>query len=144
MDKIWKIIIGLLVSVFLLMTATANLMLVEVFHNYRLLLTSDGCGYAKSIGLPIENDQGQCSVIIRFTPDVFGGGGTLHMADNQKINITESMLLATSKIEGELPLDHISQNHLNWFWRWSVVAYAVGAVTLIYGLMRARKTGKYQ
>jgi hypothetical protein len=95
-------------------------------------LTIEGCVYAQSIDLPVERNNGQCSVVMRFAPYAIGGGGVLHLNDGKTVSITDTMLLATAELDNKLPLTPIQRERLTLVYIWLGVMIAIGGLTLIY------------
>lgn len=130
MDRELKLILGILSSMIIVLIALSNMSRKVDMHSYRLILTSEGCAYAQSIGLPVEKTNGQCSVQARFLPHSISPGGVLQLDNDKKISITDSMLLATSRLDKDLPPTPKQREGMVWFWVWMGVAIVVGGVTL--------------
>lgn len=124
-----KILLGLIATAFLALIAIGNLSLPMDLHTYRLTLTNDGCAYAQSINLQVEKTNGLCSAQARFWPNAIGGGGAIHLDNDKKITLTESMLLATEKLEIVLPPTPAQRKGWIWFFGWMVAALIVAAAT---------------
>lgn len=129
MDRELKLILGIIGSMIIVLIALSNMSLKVDLHSYRLILTSEGCVYAQSIGLPVEKTNGQCSVQARFLPHSISPGGVLQLDNDKKITITDSMLLATSRLDNDLPPTKAQREGLLWFWVWMGAAIVVGGVT---------------
>lgn len=99
-----KLLGGLFCMVVSLFIVLINLSLLEDLPAYKLSLTVEGCAYAQSIDLLVEKNNGQCSVVTRFLPHAISSGGVLYLNDGKTISITDSMLLATAKLDTKLPL----------------------------------------
>lgn len=142
MDRELKALLGFIATMIIAMIAMSNLSLVIDLHTYRLTLTSEGCAYAKSIGLQVEKDDSQCSVQARYQPYRISSGGVLHLDDDKIIAITDSMLLATTLLDTDLPMTLAQRNGLKWFWVWVGVALVVASVTFFrWGRKPANKRG---
>lgn len=59
-----------------------------------LTFTSDGCQFAKGIGLKISMDNNECTAIARFDYYHLGGGGSIRLDDDRVVRISSSSLLA--------------------------------------------------
>lgn len=59
-----------------------------------LTFTSEGCRFAKSIGLKTSMDNNECTAIARFDFYRFGGGGSVRLDDDRVVMISSSSLLA--------------------------------------------------
>jgi len=140
MDRELKLILGIIGTAFIVLIALSNISHKVDLHSYRLILTNEGCAYAQSIGLPAERVNGQCSVQARFLPHSISPGGVLQLDDDKKITITDSMLLATSRLDTDLPPTLAQREGLMWFWVWMGVAVVVGGVTFYkWGRKPAKK-----
>lgn len=73
----------------------------EQTRTFHLDLTSEGCRYAKTLKLPV-NDNEICHVVARFRPFRFSSGGILYRPDGEQVQITTSMLLGYSIEKTEL------------------------------------------
>lgn len=98
----WGIAAILLGFVALMLSANAAGDLDRVGQTYRLDLTPDGCRYAKTLKLPVT-DNDTCHVVARFRPFRFSGGGVLYRPDGEEVTVTTSMLLGYSVQNVELP-----------------------------------------
>jgi hypothetical protein len=127
-----KLLGGLFCMAISLFIASVNLLLIEDIHAYRLSLTIEGCGYAQSIDLPIEKNNGQCSVITRFAPYAVGTGGVLYLDNGKTVSIADTMLLATAQLDAKLPLTPIQRERLKWAYVWFGIAISIGCMTFIY------------
>lgn len=59
-----------------------------------LTFTSEGCRFAKSIGLKISMDNNKCNAVVRFDFYRLGGGGSVRLDDDRVVMISSSSLLA--------------------------------------------------
>lgn len=59
-----------------------------------LTFTSEGCQFAKGIGLKISMDNNECTAIARFDSYRLGGGGSIRLDDDRVVMISSSSLLA--------------------------------------------------
>ncbi|MFZ3262269.1 MAG: hypothetical protein WA135_15455 [Thiobacillus sp.] len=132
MDRELKTLLGIMATAIIVMIAMSNLSLVTDLHTYRLTLTTEGCAYAKSIGLQVDKANGQCSVQARFRPHKISSGGVLHLDDDKTIAITDSMLLATAPLDTDLPMTQAQRDGLKWFWVLIGVAIAVGGAAFYF------------
>ena len=139
MDRELKTLLGFIATMIIVMVAMSNLSLVTDLHTYRLTLTAEGCAYAQSIGLQVDKADGQCSAQARFRPHKISSGGALHLDDDKTITITDSMLLATTLSDNDLPTTLAQRNGLRWFWAWMGVALAVAGVTFYKWGRKQRK-----
>ena len=142
MDRKLKLMFGIIGSLILVLIALGNMSRKVDMHSYRLILTSEGCVYAQSIGLAVERVNGQCSAQARFLPHTISPGGVLQLDNDQKITITDSMLLATSRLDNDLPPTPAQREGLVWFWVWMGVAVAVVGVTFYKWGRKKSNTGK--
>lgn len=127
MERELKLALGVIGTLIIVLIAISNMALMVDLHTFRLILTSEGCTYAQSIGLQVEKANGQCSVQARFRPYVISSGGVLQLDNDKKISITNSMLLATSQSDTDLPPTAAQQAGWKWFWVWLIVAVVVGS-----------------
>ena len=118
------------------LVAIANLAPILDLETYRLILTSDGCSYAQSIDLPVKKNRGQCSVEVRYQPHVLSGGGLLYLDDGNQMEVTETMLLASTMVDTNLPLTPMQRDRLKWFYVWLGIAIATGSAVWIYWKMK--------
>lgn len=129
MDRELKLLLGVGCSMIIALIALSNMSLKVDLHSYRLVLTNEGCGYAQSIGQQVERVNGQCSIQARFLPNSISPGGVLQLDNDKKISISDSMLLATSRLDNDLPPTPKQREGMVWFWVWMSVAVVVGGVT---------------
>lgn len=142
MDRELKTLLGIMATAIIVMIAMSNLSLVTDLHTYRLTLTAEGCVYAKSIGLQVDKADGQCSVQARFRPHSISPGGVLHLDDDRTIAVTDSMLLATTLSDTDLPLTQAQRDGVKWFLVWMGVALVVACVTFFkWGRKPTNKRG---
>lgn len=139
MDRELKLVLGVVCSMIIVLVALSNMSLKVDLHSYRLVLTNEGCAYAQSIGLPVDRVNGQCSVKARFLPHSISSGGVLHLDNDQKLTITDSMLLAASQLDSDLPPTPKQREGMVWFWLWMGVALAVASVTFYKWGRKQRK-----
>ena len=132
MNRDQKIAMGLLATAIALFGSIVNKNVGE-YSASQLTLTRDGCNYAQTIGLKIEQDKGLCVMQARFRPYVFGDGGVIVLDDDRKIIVTNNMMLAYHHSEATLPLTPAMQAERRWFWIWLAMAAAFLISTLIYG-----------
>lgn len=59
-----------------------------------LTFTSDGCRFAKGIGLKISMGNNECTAVARFDYYYLGGGGSIRLDDDRVVRISSSSLLA--------------------------------------------------
>jgi len=59
-----------------------------------LMFTSEGCRFAKSIGLNTRQDINGCTATVRFDYYRLGGGGSVRLDDDKVVVISSSSLLA--------------------------------------------------
>lgn len=129
MDKELKLLLGFASTGLIVFIAMSNLSLPMDLHTYRLTLSGEGCAYAQSIGLQVDKANGQCSALARFQPYRFGSGGVLHLDDDKKIAVTDSILLATVRSDTDLPFTAAQRAGLMWFLAWMVAAIIVCGTT---------------
>jgi len=129
MDRESKTMLGIMATAIIVMIAMSNLSLMTDLHTYRLTLTTEGCAYAQSINLQVDKADGQCSVQARFRPYRFDSGGVLHLDDDKKIAVTDSILLATARSDTDLPFTAAQRAGLMWFLAWMVAAIIVCGTT---------------
>ncbi|MDD2721938.1 MAG: hypothetical protein PHH47_11590 [Gallionella sp.] len=134
MTRDLKIMAGLVVTILVLLIGLLVRQGADEYPASLLILTRDGCAYAQSIGIKTEQNKGQCVTVARYRPYVFGDGGVVHLEGNQKIVVTNSMLLAYRKSDVELPLTPDQQSVLRWFRAWQALALMLGTATIIYWL----------
>lgn len=98
-------------------------------NTYRLTLTTEGCAYASSIGLPIESGD-SCAAAVRFRPNQIGSGGVIVMDNDKWLAISDSMLLVSER----LPIDLPPTPELTAKANWGLVWLAVGGLLCGFGL----------
>jgi hypothetical protein len=123
-------LIGVMITSLLMIIALSNGPNPLDSHAYKLTLTSDGCGYAQSIGMRVDKN-GECSVVARFHPSMFRGGGVLRLDDDRTIDVTGAMILASATSDVDLPLTAAQQKARHWFWAWLAMAAVAGIGTLL-------------
>lgn len=133
-----KLLSGLFCMAISLFVVLCNLTLIEDAPVYRLSLTTEGCAYAQSIDLPVVNNNGPCSVVVRYLPHAISSGGVLHLNDDKKVSITDTMLLATAKLDTKLPLTPAQRDRWKWVYVWLCVAIMAGCTTFIYWIMKKK------
>lgn len=98
-------------------------------NTYRLTLTSEGCVYASSIGLPIESGD-SCAVAVRFRPNQIGSGGVIVMDNDKRLAVSDSMLLVSERLPVDLPPTPQLTEKANWGIFWA----AMGGLLCAFGL----------
>lgn len=141
MTKDQKIILGVIAGMLALMAFTYNWGEVDRYPAQRIILTADGCGYAKSIGFPVKQENSQCLVVLRYRGFVFGSGGVAILDNDRKVTITQSMMLLSEPADIELPLTPGQQVRMRLSWYFLGAALFIGAVTFFYWRRDRRKNG---
>lgn len=59
-----------------------------------LTFTSEGCQFAKGIGLNTRQDANGCTAVVRFDSYRLGGGGSIRLDDDRVVRISGASLLA--------------------------------------------------
>jgi hypothetical protein len=128
MDKELLMVMCVFAGLIVSLIGIANVSTSDV-NTYRLMLTTEGCAYASSIGLPIETGD-SCAVAVRFRPNQVGSGGVIFMDNDKRLTISDSMLLASERV----PIDLPSTPELSAKANWGLVWLAVGGLMLMFGL----------
>lgn len=132
MDKGLLMVVCAFAGLIISLIGIANVSTSDV-NTYRLMLTTEGCAYAKSIGLPIETGD-SCAAAVRFRPSRIGSGGVIVMDNDTRLTISDSMLLASER----LPIDLPPTPELTAKANWGLVWLAVGGLMLMFGLFIGR------
>ena len=132
MSRDFKILIGFLVTMFWLIAALSNLRAAQSFPASHMVLSKEGCSYFQSLGLKTEQVAGQCSSVVRFRHNVLGSGGVLCLEDDRKISVAETMMLAYSESDIDLPSTPAQANQVWWFWICLGIGILSAIVTLAY------------
>ncbi len=128
MDKELLMVMCVFAGLIVSLIGIANVSTSDV-NTYRLMLTTEGCAYARSIGLPIETGD-SCAVAVRFRPNQVGSGGVIVMDNDKRLTISDSMLLASERLPIDLPPTPELTAKANWGLFWIVV----GVLLCIFGL----------
>lgn len=99
----------------------------ERYSMSELVLTRDGCAYAQSINLRLDQKNEVCSLIARYHPDAMDGGGMILLDDDKTISVTSSMLLSHTKSNIELPATESQKSSVMWFrvWLWATILFSL-------------------
>ena len=101
-----------------------------------LTFTSEGCRFAKSIGLKISMDNNECTAITRFDYYRLGGGGSIRLDDDRVVMISSSSLLAWRLApDNAIPDTPVQENALVRYWGFVLLAlsFAVVSFKLAFG-----------
>lgn len=128
MDKELLMVMCVFAGLIVSLIGIANVSASDV-NAYRLTLTTEGCAYARSIGLPIQSDD-SCAVAVRFRPNPVSSGGVIVMNNDSRLTISDSMLLVSERLPIDLPQTPELTAKANWGLAW----LAVGGLMLMFGL----------
>lgn len=128
MDKELLMVICVFAGLIVSLVGIANVSTSDV-NTYRLTLTTEGCAYARSIGLHVERSD-SCAVNVRFGPNRIGSGGVIVMDNDKRLTVSDSMLLASERSSTDLPPTPELTAKANWGIFWAVM----GGLLCVFGL----------
>lgn len=101
-----------------------------------LTFTSEGCRFAKGIGLQVKQDNHECTAVARFDFYRFGGGGSIRLDDDKVVVISSSSLLAWRPAEDDAIEDTPAQESAMlryWIFMLLAVSFTVMGFRLAFG-----------
>ena len=100
-------------------------------HSTRLILTEQGCGYLKSLGMNPERQSGNCTVVARHDSSLFGREHTILLDDDRFVTLSADAVLATANTDRKLP-DTPKQRHARYISYGIMVILGIMAIVMIY------------
>ena len=100
-------------------------------HSTRLILTEQGCGYLKTLGMNPERQSGNCTVVARHDSSLFGREHTILLDDDRFITLSADAVLATANTDRKLP-DTPNQRHARHIIYAVMVIMGVLTIVMIY------------
>lgn len=101
-----------------------------------LTFTSEGCQFAKGIGLNVKQDINECTGVVRFDFYRLGGGGSIRLDDDRVVVISSSSLLAWRPAPDNAIQDTPAQKSAlvrYWVFMLLAVSFTVASFKLISG-----------
>lgn len=101
-----------------------------------LTFTTEGCQFAKGIGLNVEQDINECTGVVRFDFYRLGGGGGIRLDDDRVVVISSSSLLAWRPAPDNAIQDTPAQKSAlvrYWFFLSLVLIFTVVSFVLAFG-----------
>lgn len=130
MDKEIAVVFCVFAVLISMVIGFKNVSAIDVY-TYKLTLTSEGCSYAKSIGLPTDREAGTCSTKVRFCPNRVGSGGSIILDNDKRVSVSEAMLLASQQWEVDLPPTAEMKASKKWAWFWFSLAALFGVAAFM-------------
>ncbi len=100
-------------------------------HSTRLILTEQGCGYLKTLGMNPERQSGNCTVVARYDSSRFGRAHTILLDDERFVTLSAGAILATATADKKMP-DTPNQRHARYLSYAALVILAITAMIMIY------------
>lgn len=95
-----------------------------------LTFTEEGCRFAKSIGLQVEQDNNECTATVRFDSYRLGGGGSIRLDNDKVVMISSSSLLAWQPApDNAIPDTPVQESALLCYWGFLLLAMSFTAVS---------------
>lgn len=108
-----------------------------------LTFTSDGCQFAKGIGLKISMDNNECTAVARFDYYRLGGGGSIRLDDDRVVVISSSSLLAWQPAPGNAVADTLAQKSaLLRYWLFMLLALSSTVVGFVLASGKNKRSAK--
>jgi len=103
------------------------------------MLTQEGCAYAQSIGFSADKSSGTCSIQARYRPFKLGDGGALYLDNDETLNVSSSMVLASSKLAADLPMTSEQKAGMKWVFGWLAVSLSIFIWSLLQRIFDKKK-----
>lgn len=108
-----------------------------------LTFTSEGCQFAKGIGLQAKLDSNGCTATVRFDYYRLGGGGSIRLDDDRVVRISGASLLAWQPApDHDIPDTPAQNGALLRYWIFMLLALSFFVVGMRSAFGKSNKTPK--